>query len=314
MKLVRQRGVAVVTALLLTTLAVSIVASLFWQQQVQVRSMENTRLQLQTKWIVRGALDFARLVLRQNGFDQSGYTTLNDPWNTPVEETRLDEYVERERVQGESYDATLSGRIYDATSRYNLRNLTASQNEKPEEVAVFRQLLVNLQLDPLLAQRAARMLALTQPPPPVPKGEEGQTPQRKQPTQYNLNTLDDLRTVEGFTPAVIDKLRDYVVVLPEPTPVNVNTAEPAVLAAVSLASLSEGNTLAAQRKTAYWRTKAEFPHNADKVKESTFDVKSEYFLVRTRVKLDRATLETESLISRKLDGYKTTTVVWTRQI
>jgi general secretion pathway protein K len=312
MKLVRQRGVAVVTALLLTTLAVSIVASLFWQQQVQVRSMENTRLQLQTKWIVRGALDFARLVLRQNGFDQSGYTTLNDPWNTPVEETRLDEYVERERIQGESYDATLSGRIIDATSRYNLRNLTASQAEKPEEVAVFRQLLVNLQLDPALAQRTARMLALTQPPPPVPLGEEPQKPQR-QPTQYNLNTLDDLRTVEGFTPAVIDKLRDYVIVLPEPTPVNVNTAEPAVLAAVNLATLAEGNTLAAQRKTAYWRTKAEFPRS-QLAKDETFDVKSEYFLVRTRVKLDRATLETESLISRKLDGYKTTTVVWTRQI
>ena len=40
----RQRGVAVVTALLLTTLAVTIVASLFWQQQVQVRSIENQRL------------------------------------------------------------------------------------------------------------------------------------------------------------------------------------------------------------------------------------------------------------------------------
>ena len=55
----RQRGVAVVTALLLTTLAVTIVASLFWQQQVQVRSMENQRLQSQTKWIQRGALDWA---------------------------------------------------------------------------------------------------------------------------------------------------------------------------------------------------------------------------------------------------------------
>jgi general secretion pathway protein K len=43
----RQRGVAVVTALLLTTLAITIVASLFWQQQVQVRSIENQRMQLQ---------------------------------------------------------------------------------------------------------------------------------------------------------------------------------------------------------------------------------------------------------------------------
>ena len=314
MMLSRQRGVAVVTALLLTTLAVSIVASLFWQQQVQVRSMENTRLQLQTKWIVRGALDFARLVLRQNGFDQPNWTSLNDPWATPVEETRLDEYVERERLQGESYNATLSGRIFDATSRYNLRNFTAAQTEKPEEVAVFRQLLVNLQIDPVLAQRAARMLAQTQPPPPVPLGQEGQQPPPKQPTQYTLTSLDDLRAVEGFTPAVIDKLRDYVIVLPEPTPVNVNTADAPVLGAINLSGLSEGSALVAKRKTAHWLNKGEFPKVEGRTKEDTFDVKSEYFLVRTRVKLDRATLETESLISRKLDGYKTTTVVWTRQI
>ena len=56
----RQRGVAVVTALLLTTLAITIVASLFWQQQVQVRSIENQRLQLQKQWILRGAIDWAR--------------------------------------------------------------------------------------------------------------------------------------------------------------------------------------------------------------------------------------------------------------
>ena len=56
----QQHGVAVVTALLLTTLAVTIVASLFWQQQVQVRSIENQRLQLQKQWVLRGALDWAR--------------------------------------------------------------------------------------------------------------------------------------------------------------------------------------------------------------------------------------------------------------
>ncbi|MBW8898338.1 MAG: general secretion pathway protein GspK, partial [Massilia sp.] len=89
----RERGVAVITALLLTTLAISIVASLFWQQQVQVRSMENQRLHLQTKWILRGALDWATLVLFQDGIDHSTYTSLDQVWATPLAETRLDQYV-----------------------------------------------------------------------------------------------------------------------------------------------------------------------------------------------------------------------------
>ena len=78
--LTRQRGVAVVTAMLLTTLAISIVASLFWQQQVQVRSMENQRLQSQTKWIQRGALDWASVILRVN--NNSNYTSLDQVWAT----------------------------------------------------------------------------------------------------------------------------------------------------------------------------------------------------------------------------------------
>ena len=62
----RQRGVAVITALLLTALAITVVASLFWQQQVQVRSMENQRLRLQTQWAMRGMVDFARFWLRRS--------------------------------------------------------------------------------------------------------------------------------------------------------------------------------------------------------------------------------------------------------
>ncbi|MEG0042449.1 MAG: type II secretion system protein GspK, partial [Massilia sp.] len=119
--LTRQRGVAVVTAMLLTTLAISIVASLFWQQQVQVRSMENQRLQSQTKWIQRGALDWASVILRVN--NNSNYTSLDQVWATPLAETRLDQYIERERIQGENFDASLSGQVLDATARYNLNNL-----------------------------------------------------------------------------------------------------------------------------------------------------------------------------------------------
>jgi general secretion pathway protein K len=87
----RQRGVAVITALLLTTLAITIVASLFWQQQVQVRSIENQRLQLQKQWILRGALDYARLVLREDARN-SNVDYLGEPWSVPLEETKLDQY------------------------------------------------------------------------------------------------------------------------------------------------------------------------------------------------------------------------------
>ena len=155
----RQQGVAVITALLLTTLAVTIVASLFWLQQVQVRSMENQRLQLQTRWILRGALDLSRLVLNQDLMDSPNYTQLNGIWATPLEETRLDDYVERERQQGEHFDATLSGRMVDAQSRYNLTNLATNRKVNTAELEVFERLLTNLRLDSGLAQGVANLVA-----------------------------------------------------------------------------------------------------------------------------------------------------------
>ncbi|HEU4843920.1 MAG TPA: type II secretion system minor pseudopilin GspK, partial [Burkholderiaceae bacterium] len=181
----RQRGVAVVTALLLTTLAVTIVASLFWQQQVQVRSMENQRLQLQTRWILRGALDWARLILRQDGMTGGKVTTLDGVWATPLAETRLDQYVERERVEGENFNATLSGQMTDAQSRYNLANLALNRAPVAEQVAVFQRLLTNLQLDGSLAQAVADQVARTQPPAPA-----GQAAQNALPVQGGSEPME----------------------------------------------------------------------------------------------------------------------------
>src|SRR3990172_1430369 len=132
----RQRGVAVITALLLTTLAITIVASLFWQQQVQVRSIENQRLQLQKQWILRGALDWAGLILREDA-KHSSIDNLDEPWAVPLAETRLDQYIESGHADTDIADATLSGGISDAQARYNLTNLCPDGIIDPAEVTVF---------------------------------------------------------------------------------------------------------------------------------------------------------------------------------
>ncbi|MBB3223734.1 type II secretion system minor pseudopilin GspK [Pseudoduganella umbonata] len=299
----RQRGVAVVTALLLTTLAVTIVASLFWQQQVQVRSVENQRLHLQTRWILRGALDWARLILRQDGIDSRGGATRADGvWATPLAETRLDQYVERERVEGEDYDATLQGRIYDAQSRYNLTNL-ADATATSGEVRAFAQLLTLLQLDAGLAQSAAQYAAKAQ-------AAAGQAGTGSAPMAFQR--VEDLLAV-GFPQAAVERLRDYVVVLPEATAVNVNTAPAEVLAAtVEGMPLSEAQSLVASRKRT--ALKVEDVKNG-RNPLTKLDERSDYFLVLSQVRLDRAALESWSLIHRmgQSRAYQTS-VMWIREI
>ena len=358
----RQRGVAVITALLLTTLAISIVASLFWQQQVQVRSMENQRLHLQTHWILRGALDWSTLVLRQDAYDHPRYTALTHVWATPLAETRLDQYIERERVEGEVFDASLSGSIQDATSRYNLRNLASTTGTRTAidaaNLAIFQRLLTNLQINPALAKTAANLIAGSQPVivpagtvDPVTGQETGG--QERDPaeagnpdagavdgtgsdgapdadqaatlpvsrtglgTPMKFLEVEDLLAVRGMTPEMLEKLRPYVIVLPEPTPINVNTASAEVLAAViPNFSLSEANALLARRRNVPWADIGNFQTGitghtpvADSV-----SVKSDWVLVNSRIRLDRAALNAQALIQRSANpiggGVK---VVWVRQ-
>jgi general secretion pathway protein K len=365
----RQRGVAVITALLLTTLAISIVASLFWQQQVQVRSMENQRLHLQTRWILRGALDWSTLVLRQDAYDHPNYTALTHVWATPLAETRLDQYIERERVEGEVFDASLSGRIVDATSRYNLRNLAVRTGNSTAidaaNLAIFQRLLTNLQINPALAKTAANLIAGSQPLVESPGtvdpitgqevgGQERDPADAGNPdagaaggtgaggagagsvdapdtdqvatvpvsrtglgTPIKFLEVEDLLAVRGLTPEMLEKLRPYVIVLPEPTPVNVNTASAEVLAAViPNFSLSEANALLARRRNVPWTDMNHFLADitGHAPVDKSVDVKSDWFLVNSRIRLDRAALNAQSLIQRSANriggGVK---VVWVRQ-
>lgn len=329
----RQRGVAVVTALLLTTLAVTIVASLFWQQQVQVRSIENQRLQLQKQWILRGALDWARLILRENA-RLSNYDSLDQPWAVPLQDTRLDQYVENNRADTESSDATLSGQMVDAQSLYNLTNLAPNGRPEEKEVKKFARLLASQRLNPSLAQDTAAMVAASMPRQPAPAtgangaGQEtdpltglprvnagtntssnaensrGVTPvtvssQRLLP----MTQVEDLLVVPGFTPEAVEKLRNLVIFLPDSgTKLNINTAPPEVMAAViDNVTPSQAAQIVAIRNTASFRSSTTLGNDLRAVMEGTpknVDVCSSFFLVNGRVRLNRAALQTQALLKR----------------
>jgi general secretion pathway protein K len=311
----RQRGVAVITALLLTTLAVTIVASLFWQQQVQVRSMENQRLHLQIQWILRGTLDWTKLILQQDGRDNFQYTSLQHVWAVPVANTRIDQYIDRERVQGEVFDASLSGRIIDANSRFNLTNLVKEGKPFPPSVEAFRKLLTQLRLDPGLATTAEQFVAAGQPSvvaPPANGAPFAIVPVK----QMKTIELEDLLDISGFTAETIETLRKYVVVLPERTSVNANTASAEVIAAmIPNFSLAEAQALVTQRDRTPWNVKANFDNDVGQQRAAgaELDIKSEYFLVQSWLKLDRASLNTEALINRKLALRNETSVIWVHQ-
>ncbi len=302
----RERGVAVVTALLLTTLAITIVASLFWQQQVQVRSIENQRLQLQKQWVLRGALDWARLILREDA-RFSATDSLAEPWAVPLSPTRLDRYVESAAIRGDAGSAVLSGAIQDAQARLNLTNLAANGQVSLVELQSYERLLTALRQDPGLARSAAQQVAATQ--------RAAATSTAGVPRPIGFTQVDDLLAVPGYTPAVIKAIREYVVFLPRATPVNANTAPAEVLAArLPNLSMADATALVNTRRTASFRDLndlgARMPGRRDPPSASLVSVATGYFLVTGRVTVRQATLQVQALVER---FGPTTHLLWVRE-
>lgn len=312
-----QRGVAIVTALLLAALAITLVMSLFGQQNVQVRSIENQRFQLQKQWVIRGALDWARLILREDARVNS-VDYLGQPWSVPLADTRLDQYVDNGRGSEDDTDATLSGFIIDAQSRMNLTNLAVATVIDQSMLAGLQNLLTAQGLDPALAEPTAQLVASTQ----------------KMGTQFNpdgsvgvaavsakflaLTQVDDLLAIPGFTPESVAKLKDLVVFLPVPTPININTATAQVISArIAGISLSDAQQIVVARDRAYFKDVSDLSSRWPSMTKVAFpgpkvlNTQTNYFIVHGKVILDRSELEVDTLVERTPVSGRTR-IVWSR--
>ena len=160
-----QRGVAIISALLVVALSAILVAGILWRQQVQIRRIENQRLINQSEWVARGTVDWARLILR-SGADTSPVDYLGGVWAVPIAETRLSDLLGKfgggagGDLEGTN-DSWVSGSIEDAQAKFNLRNLAGAgaataTSIDPVQVQAFQKLLSSLGLNGELAGPAAQ--------------------------------------------------------------------------------------------------------------------------------------------------------------
>jgi general secretion pathway protein K len=134
-----QFGAAILTAMLTVTLVATLAAGAAWQQWRSIEVETAQRARVQSAWILVGALDWARLILREDA-RSGGADHLAEPWAIPLEEARLSTFFASESSAADRADdvqqSFISGRITDMQSRLNVMNLV--ENGKVSE-AVQRQ-------------------------------------------------------------------------------------------------------------------------------------------------------------------------------
>ena len=290
----RQRGVAVILALLVTALALLLVSGAFARQSVLVRSVEQGRAAVQTRWLMTGAVDWIRVILREDA-RRSATDHAGEPWAAPLARTRLE--------GGGGAAAWLSGRIEDAQSRFNLRNLSGPRGPELADVAILGRLLILAGADETLAADLADAVDRQ-----LRGGEPG--------VPRLLPALaEELALPEGRPREALSRLLPFVVLLPEPTPVNVNTASAEVLSAcLANLPLAEAVRLVESRQERHFRDLADLQSRLPGLMlggdGSRVSVSSRYFLVRGQVDYRDASLAHRVLLHREGNGVET---IWTRE-
>ena len=299
-----QEGAALLTAMIIVALVATLAGSMVWQQwrAIQVEAAERARTQ--SAWILSGALDWARLILREDARN-GGIDHLGEPWAVPLAEARLSTFLALDKDNtDDAPDAFLSGAITDALARYNLTNLVSGNRVDPLELAALQRLCETVGVSADVATRIAGALRDAAPPQPVDPGASGAAAAPPAPADPPLlpRSVKQLGWL-GVDPEALRALEPYVVLLPEKAWINVNTASREVLvAAMAGLDLATAERIVQSRQRVPLKTIADLQALAPGMPASSFErvaVGSNFFEVRGRLRLGDIVLEQRSLVQRR---------------
>ncbi len=295
-----QRGAALLTALLLVTLVTSLAAAMIWRQYRAVQIESADRARAQSAWILQGALDWARLILREDARanQREPVDHLGEVWAVPLAEARLSTFLaagpEGKPGTGDEDaggpEAFLSGQLSDAQALYNLRNLTVGEQVPLAELRTLQRLCDSAGAPSNTAQTLAKQL----------RAAAGLIEDKRQ-APLMPQTVDELVWL-GLTPDTVKRLKPFVTLLPQRTAVNVNTAPREVIAA-----LFEGMDLGSAERIVRDRVNQPLKSQDDikrylpqgvATDDSRASVNSAYFFITGTLRLDERVLQERSLVWR----------------
>lgn len=240
-----QRGAAILMAMLTVVLVATLASAMMWQQWRGVALESAMRTRVQSAWILTGALDWARLILREDA-RQNGSDHLAEPWAVPLASARLSTFLAAERGQALVTDDTnpddeafLSGDIQDMQARLNVTNLIDNGKLHEPSRQAWARLFKHLNLPEAELDGLTQRLLLAS------SASVSATPDPKAPLWPNA--VADLAWL-GLSAASLQAITPFVTLLPVRTPVNLNTAAPEVLlASVQGLALAEARQLVQSR-------------------------------------------------------------------
>ena len=208
------RGAALIVAMLLTALGAAIATQMIVPLSGWLNREYRARDTQASYTLADAAASWAITVLaadaRFGPLDHYG-----ELWATPLTPTP---------VEG----GTIEGRITDLQAQFNLNNLAPRGVKSAANIALAKTLFAKAGLAPALVDTLADAIDKDD------VADDGQSERQRYGQGLRnspLRDISDLLDVPGFTDATARALSEIVVVLPEASPINANTASVALIAA-----------------------------------------------------------------------------------
>ena len=218
----RQRGVALITVLLVVALVTVVGAGLIARQQLAIRSSGNLLVQNQAWHYALGGELLAKAILRED-LSRGPLDHAGEPWAQPMKPFPFDE------------GGTLHLRIEDASGRFNLNALALHDNAGLQAFGQFQRLLLLLDIDEPYAERLRDWLDEDERA--APGGAEDNDYLLLQPAYRAANRalaeVSELRLLLSMKDEDYQRLLPHVTALPSDAHLNLNSAGPLVLASLA---------------------------------------------------------------------------------
>ena len=294
----QQRGVALITAILIMALITTLTFSLRWDNALDLRRTYVSMYREEAIQAAIGAESWVQGILRQDAQD-SQTDHLGEIWATEIPPLPL----ESDDIQGEIF-----GQIEDLQGRFNINNLVDEQGkvDKPS-LEQFQRLLLALGLDVRFAGIAADWIDADRDA-GFPDGAEdaiysGLAPGYRSANQI-ISSVSELAALEGMDKATMDILLPHIIALPGRTGINVNTATGPVLQ-----SLDENMTAADVERLLLEREESGFADLANSFSTlvtpdvlNQLEESSDFFQLKVIVRVDTVRITHFSMLERSPRG------------
>ncbi len=292
----RQRGVALITAILIMALITTLTFSLEWDNALDLRRTYVSMYREEAIQAALGAESWVLTILRQDRED-SDTDHLGEIWASELPVLPLGSGGDS--IQGEIY-----GEIIDLQGRFNINNLIDGEGKVDQpSLEQLQRLLSALGLDVRIAGIAADWIDSDRDA-GFPDGAEDPiytslTPPYRTANQM-LSSASELAAMESIDKVSMDVLLPHIIALPGRTRINVNTATGPVLQSLddNLSAEDVERLLAEREQTGFGDIGSTFTSLVSPEVLNQLEDTTDFFLLKVIVRIDTVRITYFSILER----------------